>query len=89
MEAVDPDTIQDTDLHGWKYFRRLTPLLRRLHDAGCQRDKAGNRTLHFNQYCTLVLLALFSPLASVSGRSSATSKCRAGTVTLRSIWMKP
>jgi hypothetical protein len=49
-------------LQGWKYFRRLTPLLARLHDAGCARDKAGNRTLHFDQYCSLILLALFNPL---------------------------
>jgi len=63
VDASAPEPIQDADLHGWKYFRRLTPLLQRLHDAGCQRDKAGNRALHFDQYCTLILLALFSPLA--------------------------
>lgn len=50
-------------LQGWKYFRRLTPLLARLHDAGCARDKAGNRTLHFDQYCSSILLALFNPLS--------------------------
>jgi hypothetical protein len=55
--------VQDTDLQGWKDFRRLTPLRARLHDAGCQRDQAGNRSLHFDQYCTLILLALFRPLA--------------------------
>jgi hypothetical protein len=49
-------------LQGWKYFRRLTPLLARLHDDGCQRDKAGNRTLHFDEYGALILLALFNPL---------------------------
>src|SRR5580700_1273299 len=63
MEAAAPNPLQDTDLQGWKYFRRLTPLLARLHDAGCDRDKAGNRRLHLDQYCTLILLALFSPLA--------------------------
>jgi hypothetical protein len=63
MDAWAQQPIQDSDLHGWKYFRRLTPLFQRLHDAGCQRDKAGNRTLHFDQYCTLIRLALFSPLA--------------------------
>src|SRR5947209_11043456 len=50
-------------LQGWKYFRRLTPLLARLHQAGCARDKASNRSLHFDPYCTFLLLALFSPLA--------------------------
>jgi hypothetical protein len=49
-------------LQGWKYFRRLTPLLARLRDVGCARDKAGNRTLHFDQYCSLILVALFNPL---------------------------
>ena len=29
---------------------------------GCERDKAGNRTLHFDQYCMLVLLFLFNPV---------------------------
>jgi hypothetical protein len=49
-------------LQGWKYFRRLTPLLARLHNDGCQRDKAGNRSLHFDEYGALILLALFNPL---------------------------
>src|SRR5258708_20608372 len=59
-------------LQGWKYLRRLTPLLARLHPAGCARDKAGNRTLHFDQYCSLILLGLFNPLArSLRGLSQA------------------
>lgn len=63
MDAAADAPLQESDLQGWKYFRRLTPLLARLHDAGCDRDKAGNRRLHLDQYCTLILLALFSPLA--------------------------
>ena len=63
MDAAAPEPIRDADLHGWKYFRRLAPLPRRLHGAGGERDRAGNRALHFDQYCTLILLALFSPLA--------------------------
>ena len=60
----EPQALPGTDaLQGWKYFRRLTPLLARLHDAGCARDQAGNRTLHFDQYCSLILLALFNPLS--------------------------
>jgi hypothetical protein len=47
-----------------KYFHRLAPLLARLHDDGCQRDKAGNRQLHFDQYTMLVLLFLFNPIVS-------------------------
>jgi hypothetical protein len=48
-------------LQGLKYFRILRPLLQRLHDAGTERDRAGNRSLHFDQYCALVLLMLFNP----------------------------
>jgi Transposase DDE domain len=50
------------DLRGLKYFDQLAPLLRRLHDVGCRRDAAGNRQLHYDQYCLLVLLFLFNPL---------------------------
>jgi hypothetical protein len=60
-------------LQGWKYFRRLTPLLARLHDAGCQRDQAGNRTLHFDEYGALILLALFNPLVRSLRSLSQTS----------------
>ena len=56
--------ITDKDITGLKYFDKLAPLLRRLHDAGCQRDKAGNRQLHFDQFCMLELLFLFNPIVS-------------------------
>src|SRR5438105_13877170 len=50
------------DLVGFKYVDRLVPLLGRLHEVGCARDRAGNRKLHYDQYCLLVLLALFNPV---------------------------
>lgn len=56
------DEIREEQLTGWKYLDRLLPLFERLHDNGCQRDRAGNRTLHFDQYCALVLLYLFNPV---------------------------
>jgi hypothetical protein len=56
------EPIEEGQLQGFKYFERLFPLLRRLHDAGTQRDRAGNRTLHYDEYCTLVLLSLFNPI---------------------------
>jgi len=34
-------------LRGFKQLQRVAGLLSRLHDAGCTRDKAGNRELHF------------------------------------------
>jgi hypothetical protein len=50
------------DLRGIKQLRRVAGLLRGLHGAGCDRDKAGNRQLHFDDYVLLVLLYLFNPL---------------------------
>jgi hypothetical protein len=37
-------------------------LLDKLHDVGCERDKAGNRRLFFNDYLKLVLLYIWNPL---------------------------
>ena len=54
--------VREEDVTGLKYFDKLAPLLARLHEVGCERDKAGNRTLHFDQYCMLVLLFLFNPV---------------------------
>lgn len=52
------------DLSGFKYFQALRPLFARLHDVGCVRDKAGNRELHYDEYCTLILLFLFNPIVT-------------------------
>jgi hypothetical protein len=57
-----PTRIQEKDIRGLKYFDQLSPLLERLHDVGCQRDRAGNRSLHFDQYCMLTLLFFFNPV---------------------------
>jgi hypothetical protein len=54
----------DAEIVGLKYFDRLQPLLQRLKDDGCTRDRAGNRELHYDQYCLLVLLYLFNPTCS-------------------------
>ena len=50
------------DLRGFKQLRRVAKLLSFLHANGCDRDKAGNRELHFDDYVLLVLLYLFNPL---------------------------
>ena len=55
---------------GLNYFDQLALLLERLHDDACQRDKAGSRELHFDQYCMLVLLYLFNPSRGRDGRLS-------------------
>ncbi len=56
--------IKEKDITGLKYFDQLQPLLERLHDVGCERDRAGNRQLHYDEYCMLVLLFLFNPIVT-------------------------
>ncbi|QDT93643.1 IS4 family transposase [Gimesia algae] len=56
--------IEEQDITGLKYFRQLDSLLQTLHDVGCERDRAGNRSLHMDQYCTLILLYLFNPIVT-------------------------
>jgi hypothetical protein len=64
MAGKRREKVAEKDLKGLKYFDRLAPLLARLHGDGCQRDKAGNRQLHFDQHIMLVLLFLFNPIVS-------------------------
>ena len=56
--------IREKDVVGLKYFDQLAPLLERLHEDGCQRDTAGNRELHYDQYCMLILLFMFNPIVT-------------------------
>lgn len=56
--------VRAPDIQGLKYFDQLAPLLQRLHDVGCERDRASNRSLHFDHYCALVLLFLFNPVVT-------------------------
>jgi hypothetical protein len=62
MAGKRREEVREQDITGLKYFDKLAPLLGRLHHVGCERDKAGNRHLHFDQYCLLVLLFLFNPI---------------------------
>ena len=39
----------------------LEPLLERLHEDQCGRDKAKQRELHYDKYCMLILLYMFNP----------------------------
>jgi len=61
MPRNPAEKIQEKDITGLKYFDRLAPLLERLHDEGCARDKAGNRILHYDQFVMLILLYFFNP----------------------------
>ncbi len=64
MPRVCRAEIAEKDITGLKYFDQLAPLLERLHDDACGRDTAGNRTLHFDQYCLLMLLYCFNPIVT-------------------------
>jgi Transposase DDE domain len=54
--------IKEEQIQGLKHFKVLTDLLADLHDAGCQRDRAGNRELFMDQYMALLLLYMFNPI---------------------------
>jgi hypothetical protein len=49
-------------LKHFKQLRKVAGLLSFLHEVGCERDKAGNRQLHFDDYVLLILLWMFNPL---------------------------
>jgi hypothetical protein len=64
MPGKKRDDVREEDITGLKYFDKLLPLFEPLREVGCARDKAGNRQLHFDQYCLLVLLFLFNPVVT-------------------------
>ncbi len=45
MGAPKKSEIQERDLHDFKHFKLLLPMLAKLHDNGCGRDRAGRRSL--------------------------------------------
>lgn len=56
--------IKESELQGFKYFKAISGMLGSLHKAGCQRDRAGNRKLHMDQYISLLLLYMFNPICT-------------------------
>ena len=64
MAGKRKEKIKEKDLHGFKHFKLLMPVLEELHDHACERDKAGNRTLHYDQHAALILLYFFNPIIS-------------------------
>jgi hypothetical protein len=92
IEREERERIREKDVQGLKYFRKLWPLFERLHEVGCQRDKAGNRELFMDQYCALVLLFLFNPclrslraLQQASELKNVQRKLRCGRASLGSL----
>ena len=62
MAKEQDKEITADDLTGFKMLRRVRGMLAYLHEVGCDRDKAGNRKLHFDDYVVLVLLYLMNPM---------------------------
>jgi hypothetical protein len=63
-EPLDGSALTQQQIQGLKHFKTLLPLFHRLHEVGCARDKAGNRELFFDGYCSSVMLYLLNPLIS-------------------------
>ena len=62
MAGRSKPKMTESDITGLKFFEKLLPLFERLHEVGCERDTAGNRDRHFEEYCCLVLLFFFHPI---------------------------
>jgi hypothetical protein len=87
-----PPTKRKLRVEGLKYFAMLRPLLTHLQEDQCSRDKAGNRTLHYDQYCMLVLLYVLNPtvsslraLSQASELTKVREKLRTQTASLGSL----
>ena len=66
--------LDPSEIEGWEYFDTLGPLLARLKPIGAQRDKAGNRSLFYDQYISLLLLYFFNPtITSLRGLQQAST----------------
>ena len=64
MAARRKKKIEESDLKGFKHFKLLNSILERLHHTACERDRAGNRELHYDQYAALMLLYFFNPIVT-------------------------
>src|SRR3954452_6995409 len=59
---MSKDAIGEKDILHLGHLKRVFSLLDALHHVGCERDTAGNRRLHFNDYVKLMLLRVWNPL---------------------------
>jgi hypothetical protein len=79
MARIKKPKVRGEQVRGLKHLRQITSLLDRLHEDATARDKAHNRTLFYDQYAALVLVAMFSPaIDSLRGiqQASAMPKVR-------------
>jgi hypothetical protein len=56
--------LKEKDVQGFKYLDLIVPFLEKLHDHACERDRAHNRTLHYDEYICLLLLHFFNPMVA-------------------------
>lgn len=54
--------IKPSDLKHLRELSHVASLLEPLHEMGTARDKAGNRQLHMDHYCLMVLMWMFNPV---------------------------
>ena len=76
MSAPKKDKIKEEDLHGFKHFKLLLPILKKLHDHRCERDQGRKRELHYDQYIALILLYFFNPIVTSLRGIQQTSELR-------------
>lgn len=88
----DRQPLKEKDIVCLGHLKRVFPLLDKLHDVGCGRDKAQNRELFFDDYVKLVLLYIWNPLIeSARDLQEAVGLPRrsaAGDCTLSSTWKR-
>jgi len=56
------ETLKEKDIFHLGHLKKIWPLFDRLKEVGCERDRAGNRQLFFDDYIKLVLLHCWNPL---------------------------
>ena len=64
LVSAKREKIKESQIQGFKYFKAISSILDSVHNAGCQRDRAGNRKLHMDQYMSLLLLYMFNPICT-------------------------
>jgi hypothetical protein len=64
-------TVNEPQVTGATYLRKLLPLVERLHDEVCGRDKAGNCPLHGDHSSSLIRLEIVQAGHGVATESAA------------------
>jgi Transposase DDE domain len=73
LKPEQPPNPPSSSLQGQRLVQPALKLISRLHDAGTQRDQAGNRKLFFDQYAALLLMYFCNPaLVSLRALQQAT-----------------